>query len=162
MVVISKFFPQLPSSQSIRTPVPLFPHALSMSRSAVDATRFTATSPHAYSKPTAPRSATSNTISPPSATRSQPSTSHPTPGAPTPGTVAPNGAETPKQKVARLRAAHEAAKQRQISRWDTIVVRGRVWADRAHRFTAMGLIGCTGRMSLDVLSELLYRNDAKS
>ena len=33
---------------------------------------------------------------------------------------------------------------KQISTWDKIVVQGRVWADAAHRITAMGLIGFSG------------------
>lgn len=62
--------------------------------------------------------------------------------------TAPNGGETPKEKVTRLRAAHEAAKQAQVTRWDRIVVRGRVWADVAHRVTVLGLIGVTGMLFL--------------
>ncbi|MCJ1302256.1 hypothetical protein MMC08_005059, partial [Hypocenomyce scalaris] len=117
-----------------------------MSRSAADATRFTATSPHAYSKPTASRSAPSNTSSPSSAPRTQPTRSGPLAGrkgSPRIGSIPLDGSETPQEKVARLRAAHEAAKQAQISSWDTVVVRGRVWADRAHRFAAVGLISLT-------------------
>lgn len=123
-----------------------------MSRSAKDATRFTATSPHAYSKPTVPRSAASNTSFPSSPLPRDPSISHSIPGrngAPRPGTITPGGGETPKEKVARLRAAHEAAKRAQISRWDRVVVRGRVWADAAHKYVTMGLIGFTGTSSLE-------------
>lgn len=120
-----------------------------MSRSAADATRFTATSPHAYSKPSSLRSAASNTFSPSS---SYPG-SHPLPrkanaSSPSPG---PSGGpsattETAAQKVARLRAAHAAQKNAQISTWDKIVVRGRVVADAAHRITTLTLIGCTGKL----------------
>ena len=117
-----------------------------MSRSAVDATRFTATSPHAYSKPSTLRSAASNTFSPssypkahtlPRNAKHQP----PPPGGPT---AKPSVNETAAQKVARLRAAHAMQKEAQISTWDRVVVRGRVIADAAHRFTALGLIGLTG------------------
>ncbi|SLM38151.1 Cytochrome c oxidase assembly protein COX14 [Lasallia pustulata] len=138
-----------------------------MFRSAVDATRFTATSPHAYSKPRAPSFAASNTPPPSSAPRNQPSRSHPAPGssgAPRPGVTAPNGGETPKEKVTRLRAAHEAAKQAQVTRWDRIVVRGRVWADVAHRVTVLGLIGVTvvtGVVMVYALVDLSWYNRRK-
>jgi hypothetical protein len=52
--------------------------------------------------------------------------------------------ETPSQKVARLRAAAQRAKLAQGSTWDRVVHRGRIWADRAHRITATGLIGFSG------------------
>jgi Cytochrome oxidase c assembly len=55
---------------------------------------------------------------------------------------APPG-ETPQEKVRRLRAAADAAKLGQISTFDKIVIRGRVWADRAHRFTTLTLISAT-------------------
>lgn len=122
-----------------------------MSRSAADATRFTATSPHAYSKPTPIRS-TPNTFSASSATRSRfqsqrqpnPNISGQTPpnsnGRPPP----PPPSETPQEKVARLRAARFAARDAQISTWDKVVIRGRVWADRAHKFTTLTLVGLTG------------------
>ena len=110
-------------------------------RSAVDATRFTATSPHAWCKPTTARSAVSNTISP----SSTPSHSLPRKIKPVyPSPSSDVSSETPAQKVARLRAAHEAQKLSQISAWDKVVVRGRVWADVAHKCTAYMLIGATG------------------
>ena len=117
-----------------------------MPRSVVDATRFTATSPHMYSKPTTLRSPASNTFSPSSSPSSHnlPRTSNPSHPSKGPSPNAPATTETPAEKVARLRAAHAAQKNAQISRWDRIVVRGRVVADAAHRFTAMGLIGLTG------------------
>ena len=115
-----------------------------MSRSAVDATRFTATSPHAYSKPSALRTAASNTFSPSSIPRSHTQPKNVPPfQLPPQGSGSPN--ETPAQKVARLRAQHASQKQGQISTWDRIVLRGRVWADRAHRATALGLISLTGQ-----------------
>lgn len=82
-------------------------------RSVADATRFTATGPHAF-------------------TRTSPA---PAPAAPT---------ETPQQRVARLRGAANQAKLAQVSTFDRIVDRGRIWADRAHRAVAIGLIGATG------------------
>lgn len=92
-----------------------------MPRSATDATRFTSTTPHATAK-----------IPPPSAR------SWAIPRA-KPG---PSG-ETPQEKVRRLRAAANAAKLDQISTIDKVIARGRVWADRAHRFTSLTLISAT-------------------
>lgn len=55
-------------------------------------------------------------------------------------------AETPQQRVTRLRAAARAAKAEAVqgTLMDRVVDRGRSWADRAHRVTALGLIGATG------------------
>jgi hypothetical protein len=91
-----------------------------MPRSAIDATRFTSTTPHAAAK-----------VYPPG-----------------PGTWAlpqtKSGlGETPQEKVRRLRAAADAAKLGQISTFDKLVIRGRVWADRAHRFTTLSIVGAT-------------------
>ncbi|MCJ1398919.1 hypothetical protein MMC11_002120 [Xylographa trunciseda] len=137
-----------------------------MSRSAVDATRFTATSPHAYSKPNTLRSAASNTFSPSSYPRSHAlprNAKHQSPPAgPPPGK--PSVGETAAQKVARLRAAHAMQKEAQISTWDRIVVRGRVIADRAHRFTALGLIGLTivaGGVATFALGDMIVYNRRK-
>lgn len=52
--------------------------------------------------------------------------------------------ETPQQKVARLRAAANRAREGKMTGFDKAIVKGRVWADRAHRVTALGLIGITG------------------
>ncbi|KAI9799649.1 MAG: hypothetical protein M1833_003964 [Piccolia ochrophora] len=90
-----------------------------MPRSASDATRFTATGPHAHSYP--------------STSRSAPSSSSP---------ASPQ--ETPQQKVARLRAAAQKARLDKISTFDKVVVAGRTWADRVHRVAALSLIGATG------------------
>lgn len=95
-----------------------------MPRSATDATRFTATTPHASTKPLPLGS------KPPF--NSQPARQ--------PG---PAG-ETPQEKVRRLRAAADRARDAQVSTFDKFLVRGRVWADRAHRFTALSLIAATG------------------
>ncbi|TKA69271.1 hypothetical protein B0A49_08366 [Cryomyces minteri] len=89
-----------------------------MPRSATDATRFTATRPYANSKTSSP--STINFGGPPSTN------------------------ETPQQKVARLREAARRAKLGQDSTFDRVVDKGRVWADRAHRFVALGLIAATG------------------
>ncbi|RPB09680.1 hypothetical protein P167DRAFT_547803 [Morchella conica CCBAS932] len=82
-------------------------------RSVADATRFTATGPHAFTR--AP---------------------------PTSGSSG-GGGETPQQRVARLREAANRAKMDQVGMFDRIVDRGRVWADRAHKVVAIGLIGAT-------------------
>ena len=113
-----------------------------MSRSVADATRFTATSPHAYSKPTPLRSAAS------ASSKTTPPHRFPNPNAPR---KPPTGTqptqphvETPAEKVARLRAARLAQLEAQYTTWDRIVLRGRVWADRAHRVTVYTLVGFTG------------------
>lgn len=58
---------------------------------------------------------------------------------------APSG-ETPQEKVKRLRAAAARAKEAEISSLDKFLVRGRVWADRAHRITTWSLIAFTGML----------------
>lgn len=105
---------------------------LIMPRSATDATRFTSTTPHAHTKP------------PPSAANINRGTKP----ARTPG---PPG-ETPQEKVRRLRAAADRARDAQVTTFDKLLVRGRVWADRAHRFTALSLIGAT---CMDFLSPII-------
>ena len=104
------------SATPIHPSLPLY----KMPRSAVDATRFTATMPHAHSK-TPHISASPRTM--------------PSPNRPK---------ETPQEKVARLKAAARRAKAGNISTFDRIVVRGRVWADRAHRIVTLSLVGLTG------------------
>jgi hypothetical protein len=99
---------------------------VNMPRSATDATRFTSTTPHASAKPPA------SALNLPGRSNSLP-----------PRTPGPPG-ETPQEKVRRLRAAADRARDAQISTLDRLLVRGRVWADRAHRFTALSLIGATG------------------
>ena len=127
------------------TPLPLRP---TMSRSAADATRFTATSPHAYSK-TFLRSPPSS-ANPPSRSNTNPHRfSNPNaPRYPAPGPKNIPPAETPAEKVARLRSSRLAEKEAQISKWDKIVVRGRLWADRAHKATAYSLISFSGMLAL--------------
>lgn len=126
-------------------------HSARLFRSAADATRFTATSPHAYSAPTPIRRAAAGTFSPshapssnpePRAANLNPSASQDAqPSAPPPP---PRPTETPAQKVARLRAARLAEKAAQVSTWDRVVVTGREWADRIHRTVTLGLIAFTG------------------
>ena len=90
-----------------------------MSRSAIDATRFTATGPFA------------NAIR----KSNNPILKYARP--------APPG-ETPQQKVIRLREAARRARQIEVSTFDKVVSVGRVWADRIHRTTVYVLVGTTG------------------
>lgn len=122
-------------------------------RSAADATRFTATSPHAYASPTSVRRAAAGTLTPSASPRpsskSQPRAANLNPrvspsGQPSAPPPPPQPTETPAQKVARLRAARQREKAGQVSTWDKVVVEGRVWADRIHRTVAWGLIAFTG------------------
>lgn len=55
-------------------------------------------------------------------------------------------AETPEQRVRRLRAAHLAAKNAEVSRFDRVVDRSRGVFDKVHRLTLGVLIGFTGRL----------------
>jgi len=105
---------------------PLLPllSSAKMPRSAIDATRFTSTTPYASAKPSAPSSPSNQASKIPSRF----------PGPP---------GETPQQKVKRLRAAAAAARNAQITTMDRVILRGRVWADKLHKFTALTLIGCT-------------------
>ena len=99
-----------------------------MPRSAIDATRFTSTTPHASAKHAS----------------NQPSNTIPKK---TPGPVS----ETPQEKVRRLRAAANKARDAQVSTFDKVILRGRVWADRAHKFAALSLIGITCMAPLNLL-----------
>ncbi|KAL8786765.1 MAG: hypothetical protein Q9213_002586 [Squamulea squamosa] len=107
-----------------------------MSRTVADATRFTATSPHAYSKPTSILRSAAKTFSPstsPSSPAYQPNRRTPnthTPNPPPPqNQPPPQQPETPQQKVARIRALRAAQKLNSLSLWDRIVIRGRRYAD---------------------------------
>ncbi|KAI9778875.1 MAG: hypothetical protein M1839_007838 [Geoglossum umbratile] len=51
--------------------------------------------------------------------------------------------ETPQEKVARLKAAARKAKAGNISAFDRVLIRGRIWADRAHRVVTLSLVGLT-------------------
>lgn len=112
-----------------------------MPKSASDATRFTPTSPHAYSKPA---SSSARLSAPQPNARPGPGHSRAPKKAPGPVTGAPSG-ETPAEKVARLRAAHAARRAAEISTFDRIVVRGRAVADAVHRVTVFGIVGLSGK-----------------
>ncbi|KAG9248697.1 cytochrome oxidase c assembly-domain-containing protein [Calycina marina] len=116
-----------------------------MSRSAVDATRFTSTTPHASAKS-------------PLSFRHNPHSSSQPPNKP--GSIG----ETPLEKVKRLRAAANAAREAQVTTADKIIIRGRVWADRLHRITALGLIGLTvvaGGVTIYALGDMMIYNRSK-
>lgn len=108
-----------------------------MSRSAADATRFTATGPYANSK-------TGGAYSASGAGKKQ-STQYASPR------LGPNGKpETPKEKVDRLRAQARAAKQAQeagsgADRW---IESGRKFANRAHKGMVYTLIAASGMFSV--------------
>lgn len=107
-------------------------------------TRFTSNSPHASSKTSSqqPSSRSSPSQFSYRAPSSQPNT--PQSNTTTFSSSGPPG-ETPAEKVARLRAAARLAKERgNLTLADRIIDRGRIWADRAHRFGTYGLIGLTG------------------
>ncbi|KAH8663006.1 cytochrome oxidase c assembly-domain-containing protein [Tricladium varicosporioides] len=114
-----------------------------MPRSATDATRFTSTIPHASAKP------------PSGQTVPLKSLPNRKPG--------PQG-ETPQEKVRRLRAAADRARNADVSTFDKVIVRGRVWADRAHRFTALSLIAATfiaGGVTVYALGDMMIHNRRK-
>lgn len=126
-----------------------------MSRSATDATRFTATGPYAYSKPAAPAA-----TAPSAANLRKPNVKVNSPQGSSSQTSFGSGGggsqggqqqqqqyqhETPKQKVERLRAEARAARiANTFSPVDRIIHRGRIWADRAHRFTVISLLAFSG------------------
>ncbi len=120
-----------------------------MSRSAADATRFTANSPHAYATPTPINRPPPSTSSASSKPRHNPNVRlNPNPRIPPPPIDQRKGAqgsaprgETPAEKVARLREARLREREAQITRWDRVVIRGRVWADRAHKISVYSIIG---------------------
>ncbi|KAL2022479.1 hypothetical protein VTK56DRAFT_5308 [Thermocarpiscus australiensis] len=101
-------------------------------RSVSDATRFTATTPHVSDKAAAPRFALP---------RSRPGAAPA--GGPGGGDAAAPLGETPEQKVARLRAAHQRAKEAQISKFDKVVDVGRRIFNSVHKVTVFGLFGFT-------------------
>ncbi|KAF2725072.1 hypothetical protein K431DRAFT_281548 [Polychaeton citri CBS 116435] len=133
-----------------------------MARSPSDATRFTATGPYISNKPASSSSNAGGNVS---------FSQNPlTPGATSsPSTLssqiqigaAPPANETPQQKIARLRAAANVAKLGKESGFDRTVRVGRVWADRAHRVTAITLIGLTvvsGAVATAGITDMLLHN----
>ena len=117
-----------------------------MPRSPSDATRFTATGPYAAKS----TSFASN----------QAGTATATAGSQIDFGSAPSG-ESAQQKIARLRAAAAASRRGHETQFDRVVRVGRVWADRAHRGTALGLIGLTvvsGAVATAGITDMLLHN----
>lgn len=105
-----------------------------MSRSAADATRFTATGPYANSK-------TAGAYQAPDFGKKQSSTKS------SPQQLGPNGQpETPKEKVERLRAQARAARKAQAagSGADRWIESGRKFANKAHKGMVYSLIAASG------------------
>jgi hypothetical protein len=106
-----------------------------MSRTAADATRFTATGPYVSSKVAGP-SATPYKL--PGAQSTKPGSSSSSSGSNPPG-------ETPRQKVERLRAAARAARLAQsTSPVDRLIDAGRNVANKAHKVMIYTLIAASG------------------
>ncbi|KKK22600.1 hypothetical protein P175DRAFT_0502682 [Aspergillus ochraceoroseus IBT 24754] len=104
-----------------------------MSRSAADATRFTATGPYASSKPSAAPYKLPGFMANSAASNSQ--------------STGPGGQrqETPKEKVERLRAQARASRIAQsTSRVDTMIDFGRRFANKAHKTMVYTLIAASG------------------
>lgn len=118
-------------------------HHTTMSRSAADATRFTATGPYASSKPSA-------------APYKLPGFLANSDSKPQNNGSGGNRQETPKEKVERLRAQARAARIAQsTSRLDTLVDFGRRFANKAHKGMVYTLITASG--TLPILNSLWTR-----
>ncbi|EME41760.1 hypothetical protein DOTSEDRAFT_177096 [Dothistroma septosporum NZE10] len=118
-----------------------------MARSPNDATRFTSTGPSVFAK---------NHQGTPSFNSAAPVAS---PSQINFGSAPSN--ETPQQKIARLRAAAAASKRGQETSFDKSVRVGRIWADRAHRVTAISLIGLTivsGAVAAAGITDMMLHN----
>ncbi|RPA79957.1 hypothetical protein BJ508DRAFT_132765 [Ascobolus immersus RN42] len=99
-----------------------------------DATRFTPTGPHARSSPDVMKKSARTPILP---------------------------GETPLERVQRLRAAAQQEKLNSASLMDKLIDRGRVWADRAHKVTAGGLILATvlcGAITIYTVTDMITTN----
>lgn len=124
--------------------------AVDSPRSVADATRFTANTPHAHAKarkPVAQSTASSSTRGPAAASRT--GAPHP-PRRPAPVSAGGIGGQKPEsldERVRRLRAAHLAARNHEVSRMDKVISSSRRYMDAAHRYTVMGLIGFSGMLS---------------
>ncbi|KAH8903643.1 hypothetical protein BR93DRAFT_931210 [Coniochaeta sp. PMI_546] len=138
-------------------------------RSVSDATRFTPTTPHAESKSSSPSLASSGTSQTAASGRfsrtgtaaASAARSPPAAGRPSPSPSPLLAGETPEQRVARLRAAHEAAKKAQSSKIDVIISRGRRFFDTAHKATVLGLIGFTavaGLLTIYTAADMIMYN----
>ncbi|EYE93275.1 cytochrome c oxidase assembly protein COX14 [Aspergillus ruber CBS 135680] len=127
-----------------------------MSRSAADATRFTATGPYASSKPGAPAYKLPGFMS----NSGNNSNANPSPGS-------GGQPETPKQKVERLRAQAKAARMAQSSSgFDRFLGAGRDLANKAHKVTVYSLIAASGVCGVltvySIISLTLYNRRQKA
>ncbi|OQO01359.1 hypothetical protein B0A48_12914 [Cryoendolithus antarcticus] len=125
-----------------------------MPRAPTDATRFTSTSPHMSAAP--PSSTFAANPSPSFAS----STAIPAGSQIQFGSSPPQN-ETPQQKISRLRSAAAANRRIKLSTFDRVVITGRVVADKAHRYTAIGLIGATvitGVVATAGITDMLLHN----
>lgn len=116
-------------------------------RSVAEATRFTSNTPHASTKPATASYPAASAMPSAQATGGPMNASRPAPSAPRPlpsAAAATHRPETLDEKVRRLRAAHLAAKNHDVSRLDRVLGASRRYLDAAHRFTVMGLIGFSG------------------
>ncbi|KAI9845045.1 MAG: hypothetical protein M1838_001925 [Thelocarpon superellum] len=113
-------------------------------RSPADATRFTATGPVAHSRAAlnSSRSAAASASRSAAASASPSAVASSASAFPTSSSSPPTG-ESAQAKVTRLKNAARQARLDQVSTFDKVIVTGRTWADRAHRFVALGLIGAT-------------------
>ncbi|ORY61658.1 uncharacterized protein BCR38DRAFT_411512 [Pseudomassariella vexata] len=135
-----------------RPPVPTRAMAVDGTpRSVADATRFTSNTLHAASKagsfsPGGPASRTTKPKSSPSVKASATTASRPLPlrRPPPAGMGSKAVPETLEERVRRLRAAHLAARNHDVSRLDRVINTSRKYFDVAHRYTVMGLIGFSG------------------
>ncbi|KAI1430527.1 hypothetical protein GGR50DRAFT_206902 [Xylaria sp. CBS 124048] len=118
-------------------------------RSVADATRFTPSTPHASSripqktpqKTPSLNNTAAGTPSTPNASAQQAQQAQATSSGKGGATIPQESME---QRVKRLRAAHLAAKQHNVSRLDRIIGASRRVFDAAHKITVMGLIGFSG------------------
>ncbi|KAK9413166.1 hypothetical protein SUNI508_12051 [Seiridium unicorne] len=116
-------------------------------RSVADATRFTSNTPHANAK-ARQTVASSNTSSPSAkAPAANSRTAMPPPRRPAPTSAPGIGGQKPEsldERVRRLRAAHLAARNHDVSKMDKVISSSRRFMDVAHKYTVMGLIGFSG------------------
>ncbi|KAH8649015.1 hypothetical protein BX600DRAFT_474339 [Xylariales sp. PMI_506] len=103
------------------------------------------------SAPTAASSASSPGRQSPVSSATPPSAGKPSPRRPAPASTSAMASraanatpETLEEKVRRLRAAHLAARNHEMSRMDRVISTSRRYMDAAHRITVLSLIGFSG------------------
>lgn len=111
-------------------------------RSAASATRFTATTPHASSKTPLKIRKVGSTQSSSQSFQVEPDVEDPKSEFRRPFPQAKT--ETPAERVARLRAAHEVAKNARVSSVDRFLEKTRPILNSAHKITVIGLVSLTG------------------